>query len=362
VEASSVVADRIVGKPYIEIDVKRDVIAQYAIDLQRVQDVIQVAIGGDQIMTTVEGRERYPVRVRYMRELRGDLESLGKILVPSADGAQIPLSQLAAFKYVRGPEMIKTEDNFLVGYVLFDRKPAYAEVDVVEHARDYLRFKMEAGEFQLPKGVSISFTGNYENHARAEQKLKVIVPIVLLIIFLILCLQFGSMVTTFLVFLCIPVAWAGGFIMIWLYAQPWFLDFQVLGVDMRELFSVHPINLSVAVWVGFLALFGIAADDNIVMATYLEERFKGRQPVSVEEIRRVTIEAGLRRIRPCLMTTATTILALLPVLTSKGTGSDLMVPMAIPAFGGLLFETITMLVVPTVYCAIQEYKLERSDV
>jgi Cu(I)/Ag(I) efflux system membrane protein CusA/SilA len=361
IEASSVVADRIVGKPYLEIDVKRDAIAQYSIDLQQVQDVIEVAIGGDQITTTVEGRERYPVRVRYMRELRGDLESLGKILVPSANGTQIPLFQLAEFKYVRGPEMIKTEDSFLVGYVLFDKKSAHAEVDVVEHAQNYLHYKMESGELQLPKGVSFSFTGNYENHDRAEKKLKIILPVVLLTIFLILYLQFDSMVTTLLVFFCVPVAWAGGFIMLWLYAQPWFLDFQILGVDLRELFSVQPINMSVAVWVGFLALFGIAADDNIVMATYLEERFKGREPSSVEEIRRVTIEAGMRRIRPCLMTTATTIIALLPVLTSKGTGSDLMVPMAIPSFGGLLFETITMLVVPTLYCAIQEYKLKRTQ-
>jgi Cu(I)/Ag(I) efflux system membrane protein CusA/SilA len=322
-------------------------------------DVIQVALGGDQIMTTVEGRERYPVRVRYMRELRDDLESIGRILVPSANGSQIPLMQLAEIKYARGPEAIKTEDTFPVSYVLFDKKPGTAEIDVVEQAKNYLRYKMESGEMQLPTGVSFAFTGNFENHVRSQNKLKIILPLVLFIIFVILYLQFNSVSTTVLVFSCIPVAWAGGFIMLWLYGQPWFLDFSVLGTNMRDLFQVHPINLSVAVWVGFLALFGIAADDNIVMATYLEQRFADQNMETVHQVRRTTIEAAQRRIRPCLMTTATTILALLPVLTSTGRGSEIMIPMAIPSFGGLTFEVITMLVVPVIYCAIKESKLNK---
>lgn len=361
---ASVIADRIIGKPYLEIDIDRRAVAQYEIDLQQVQDVIEVAIGGREIMTTVEGRERYPVRVRYPRELRGDLESLGRILVPSPNGAQIPLVQLANIHYVPGPETIKTEDTFLVGYVLFDKKPGYAEVDVVSNARNYLQYKMERGEFDIPPGVSISFTGNYENQVRAEKKLRVILPMVLLIIFAILYLQFNSVTTTVLVFSCIPVAWAGGFIMIWLYGQPWFLNFSVLGTSMQDLFQVHPIHLSVAVWVGFLALFGIAADDNIVMMTYMEQSFTGKNLQSIGEIRQATIEAGKKRIRPCLMTTATTILALLPVLTSRGRGSEIMLPMAIPSFGGLLFEVITMLVLPVVYCAIKEagFRRERAGV
>ena len=140
----------------------------------------------------------------------------------------------------------------------------------------------------------------------------------------------------------------------WLYGQPWFMNFSVFETNLRELFQIQPINLSIAVWVGFLALFGIAADDNIVMTTYLEQRFQPETPRSREAIRQLVIEAGQRRIRPCLMTTATTILALLPVLTSTGRGSDLMIPMAIPSFGGLLFELITMFVVPVLYCAIKE--------
>jgi copper/silver efflux system protein len=360
VAPSSVIADRIIGKPYLEIAIDRQAVAQYEIALQQVQDVIATALGGDQIMTTVEGRARYPVRVRYQRELRDSLESLGKILVGTPSGAQIPLTQLAAIRYVRGPEIIKTEDTFLVGYVLFDKKPGYAETDVVQQARNYLHFKMESGALSLPSGVSFSFTGNYENQVRSEAKLKVILPLVLFIIFAILYLQFNSVSTTLLVFSCIPVAWAGGFIMLWLYGQPWFLNFSLLGTDMRELFQVHPIHLSVAVWVGFLALFGIAADDNIVMTTYLEERFAQQRPRTVAAIRTTTIEAGKQRIRPCLMTTATTILALLPVLTSTGRGADLMVPMAIPSFGGLVFEIITMWVVPVVYCAIEERRLRQG--
>ena len=360
IQPSSVVADRIIGRPYLEIEIDRAAIAQYAVDLQQVQDVIEIAIGGTQTTTAVQGRKRYPIRVRYMRELRDDLESLGRILVPSQTGTQIPMMQLAKIKYVRGPTEIKTENTFLASYVLFDMKPGHGEVDVVEQAASYLRYKITSGELKLPAGVSYSFTGNYQNHLRAEKKLKVIVPLVLFIIFVILYLQFNSTPTTLMVFSSIPVAWAGGFIMMWLYAQPWFLDFSFLGTGMRDLFQVHPVNLSVAVWVGFLALFGIAADDNILMATYLEERFRSGKPESTEAIRKTTVEAGLRRIRPCLMTTATTILALLPVLTSSGRGSDVLVPMAIPCFGGLVFEVITMFTLPVLYCAYKELRSKRS--
>jgi Cu(I)/Ag(I) efflux system membrane protein CusA/SilA len=144
--------------------------------------------------------------------------------------------------------------------------------------------------------------------------------------------------------------------MIWLYSQEWFLDFGVFGVNMRELFQVHTINLSVAIWVGFLALFGIASDDGVVMCTYLKQSFQNKTPASVDETRQMVIKAGMRRIRPCLMTTATTILALIPVLTSTGRGSDIMVPMAIPSFGGMTIEILTMLVVPVLYSAVKEYK------
>ncbi len=356
VEPSAVIADRIVGKPYIEIDIDRDAIARYGIKIRQIQDVIEVAIGGRRITTTVEGRERFGVRVRYMRELRDEIESLGKILVPSADGAQIPLIQLTEIRYVRGPQAIKSEDTFLIGYVLFDMKAGHAEVDVVEDCQRYLKAKIDSGEFVIPEGVSYTFAGSYENQVRAAKTLSVVIPLALFIIFIILYFQFKSTVTSLLVFSGIIVAWSGGFLMIWLYSQEWFLDFGVFGVNMRELFGVHPINLSVAIWVGFLALFGIASDNGVVMCTYLKQSFQKKTPASVDEIRQLVIQAGIRRIRPCLMTTATTILALIPVLTSTGRGSDIMVPMAIPSFGGMTIQIFTILVVPVLYSAVKEYK------
>ena len=358
IQASAVIADRIVGKPYLEIDIDRDAIMRYGLHIRTVQDVIEVAIGGRKITTTVEGRERYPVRVRYARELRDEAESLERILVPTAMGQQIPLTQLATIKYVRGPQVIKSEDTSLLGYVLFDMKPGNAEVDVVEDAQAFLQQKIDSGEFVLPAGVSYTFAGNYENQIRSQKTLMVVLPLALAVIFLILYMQFKSVITTSLVFSGIMIAWSGGFIMLWLYGTDWFLNFSFLGTDMRELFQVHTINLSVAVWVGFLALFGIASDDGVVIASYLDESFRKDKITNAKHAREATVTAGMRRVRPCLMTTATTLLALIPVLTSTGRGSDIMVPMAIPSFGGMTIEIMTMLVVPVLYCAAMEWKLQ----
>lgn len=358
IDPATVLADRIVGKPYLEIEIDRQAIARYGIRVTQVQEVIETAIGGKQITMTVEGRERYPVRVRYLRELRDNIESLGKILVAAPGGAQIPLIQLAEINYTRGPQMIKSEDAFLVGYVIFDKKPGFAEVDVVEQAQEFLSSKIQEKTFDLPAGVSYSFAGSYENSIRAQRKLRVILPLALLVIFLILYFQFKSVPTTLLVFSGVAVAWAGGFVLIWLYGQSWFLNFELLGINLRELFQIRPFNLSVAVWVGFLALFGIATDDGVVITTYLKQRFAAKSPGTISEIRQATVDAGLRRVRPALMTTATTILALLPVLTATGRGADIMVPMAIPVFGGMLFEVMTMLVVPVLYAYLHERKIK----
>lgn len=357
VQSSAVIADRIVGKPYLEIDIDRDAIKRYGLHIRSVQDVIEVAIGGRQITKTVEGRERFPVRVRYARELRDDLESLERILVPTPMGSQIPLGQLADIRYTRGPQVIKSEDTFLLGYVLFDKKPGEAEVDVVEDAQAFLQSKIDSGEFTLPAGVTYTFAGNYENQIRSQKTLAIVLPLALGIIFLILYLQFKSAITTSLVFSGILIAWAGGFIMLWLYGTEWFLDFSLLGTNMRELFQVKTINLSVAVWVGFLALFGIASDDGVVIASYLDESFRKDRIENAQHAREATVTAGMRRVRPCLMTTATTILALIPILTSTGRGSDIMVPMAIPSFGGMVIAIITMFIVPVLYCSAMEWKL-----
>lgn len=361
VSAPTVAADRLVGKPYLEIDLDRKALGRYGLHVAEVQQVIEVAVGGKRITSTVEGRERYPVRVRYLRELRDTPESLAKIVVPTRAGAQIPLGQLAEIRYVRGPQAIKSEDTFLVGYVVFDKRADEAEVGVVEDCQAYLQSKLDSGELVLPAGVSYSFSGNYENQVRSRKRLAVVLPLALFVIFLILYLQFDSVLTTLLVFSGILVAWGGGFLLIWLYGVPGFLDFEVLGANLRDVFQVQPVNLSVATWVGFLALFGIASDDGVVMATYLRQTFDRERPTSLEHVRNLVVEGARRRARPALMTTATTILALLPVLTSTGRGSDIMVPMAIPSFGGMLIALMTMLVVPVLYGAIQEARLRAAD-
>ena len=357
VEPSTVIADRIIGKPYLEIVPDRKALARYGVHIEQFQDVIEVAVGGIRVTTTVEGRERYPVRVRYLRELRDNIEALGRILVPGAEGVQIPIEQLAEIRYVRGPEVIKSEDTSLVGYVLFDKKPDYAEVDVVEGADRLIKYKESTGEFVRPGGVVITFAGTYENQIHAAKTLMLLVPLALFSIFMVLYMQFRTVTTTLMIFVGVMVSWAGAFLLIWLYAQPWYLNFSVFGVNLRELFQVHPINLSVAVWVGFLALFGVSDDDGVVMATYLDQTFRDAKPTTVEEVRETTVRAGKRRVRAALMTTATTILALIPVFTSTGRGSDIMVPMAIPSFGGMTIEILTMLIVPVLYCWIKEMKL-----
>ncbi|WP_320007632.1 efflux RND transporter permease subunit [Maridesulfovibrio sp.] len=359
IQPEAVIADRIVGKPYLEIVIDREAIARYGIMLSQVQDVIEVAVGGKVVTTTVEGRERYPVRVRYMRELRDNIDDLGNILVSTPAGEQIPLSQLAEIKYIRGPQVIKSEDTFLVGYVLFDKKPGFAEVDVVEQTQTFLNSKIKSGELTIPAGVSYEFAGSYENQIRAQKKLAIILPLALMFIVLILYLQFKSLATTLMVFSGIFVAWSGGFLMVWMYGQPWFMHFTVFNTPMRELFQVAPINLSVAIWVGFLALFGIASDDGVIMATYLDETKNERKATSIPQIKQAIIKGAQRRIRPALMTSATTILALLPILTSTGRGSDIMVPMAIPSFGGMTIAILTVFVVPVLYCGVEEIKLKK---
>lgn len=361
VEPLTVVADRIIGKPYLEIDINRKEIARYGLSIRAVQNVIEVAIGGMPLTVTVEGRERYPVRIRYPRELRNTLEGLETILIPTPTGQQIPLRELATVEFSRQAQVIKSEDTFLVGYVVFDMKKGNAEVEVVEEAQAYLQQKIDSGEFQLPAGVSYKFAGSYENQIRSEKKLAVVLPLALFLIFLIIYFQFRSPVVTLFIFSGVFVAWSGGFIMLWLYGQDWFFNFSLFGVNFRDLFQMKEYNLSVAVWVGFLALFGIATDDGVLISTYIGQSLKKNTPTTKKEVREAILEAGKRRVRPALMTTATTLLALLPVLTSTGRGSDILVPMAIPSFGGMAVAMLTVFVVPVLYSLYEEIKLTRNE-
>ncbi|MDG2122652.1 MAG: efflux RND transporter permease subunit, partial [Verrucomicrobiales bacterium] len=301
----------------------------------------------------------YAVRVRYQRERRDTIEDLSEILVAAPGGTQVPLGQLATINYVRGPQNIKSEDTFLTAYVIFDKHPGWAEVEVVETAQRFLEEQHQAGNFDIPPGVSYKFTGAYENQMRAEKKLAVVLPVALVFIFILIYLQFRSVVTTFLVFSGVFVAGSGGFLMIFLYNQPGFLDIALLGTNLREFLQINPVNLSVAVWVGFLALFGIATDDGVLMATYIKQRLTADTPTNRTTLHAAVLAAATKRIRPAMMTTATTVLALLPVLTSTGRGSDIMVPMAIPSFGGMVVAVLTVFVVPVLYAFVEERKLSR---
>ena len=361
VKVSAVFADRIVGKPYLLIDIDREKIARYGIRIQDVQNVLKVAVGGMALTQTVEGRERYAVRVRYPRELRANPADLGKIYIPVAQGNPVPLSELANIRYEQGPQVIKSEDTFLVGYVLFDKLDGFAEVSVVEAAQKKILAAIDSGNLVVPKGINYQFTGTYENQLRAEKTLAIVVPLALTVIFLILYFQFKSVSTSLMVFSGIAVAFSGGFILLWLYGQTWFMNFSFFGENFRDIFQMHSVNLSVAVWVGFIALFGIATDDGVVMATYLTQSFEKNKPENRKEIRAAIVAAGEKRIRPCLMTTATTILALLPVLTATGRGSDIMIPMAIPSFGGMLVALITLFVVPVLYSFREELQLKKRQ-
>jgi Cu(I)/Ag(I) efflux system membrane protein CusA/SilA len=345
----AVFADRIVGKPYLEVDIDRGKISRYGLSVDRVQQAIETAVGGKLLTQTVEGRERYGVRVRYPRELRGSPEDLGSIYITLEQGGFVPLQDLVSIDYRKGPQHIKSEDSFLIGYVLFDKADGVSEVTAVERAREQIENRIRKNELYVPKGITYEFSGTFENQQRAQKKLLLVLPLVLVIIFLILYLQFRSVSVSLFVFAGVAVAFAGGFLLIWFYGQPWFMDFGVGDINFRELFRIKAVNLSVAVWVGFIALFGIATDDGVVMATYLDQAFRKNKPLDVASVRASVVEAGNKRIRPCLMTTATTLLALLPILTSTGRGSDVMIPMAIPCFGGMLIALITLFVVPVLY-------------
>ena len=359
IDPYTVIADRVVGKPYLEFDIDREKIARYGIHIADVQRVIEVAIGGITLTTLIDGRERYPIRVRYPREKRGTIEEIQKVLVPTRFGAQIPLSQLSKLNFVRGPQVIKSEDGFLVMYVIFDKKLNTSELNAVYAARNYLQNKIDSGDLVLPRGTNYKFAGSYENQVKSEKTLSIILPLSLLIILLILYFQFQSIPTTLSVFSGIAVAFCGGFILLWLYAQDWFMWMPFFQDYFRDIFNVRTYNLSVAVWIGFLALFGIASDDGVLIATYLNETFRDKKFNTIQDIRQAVLFAGNKRIRPCLMTTATTTLALFPILTSYNRGSNVMIPMALPSIGGMMVTLITILVVPTLYCWREERKLKK---
>jgi Cu(I)/Ag(I) efflux system membrane protein CusA/SilA len=327
-------SEKIVGKPYIEFKIKREQLARYGISIREVQDVIEMAIGGENLTTTVEGRERYPVRVRYARELRDNIDALRRVLVSTKDGAQIPISQLVDIYFVTGPAMINSENGLLRAYVLMNVRGGRDMVGFVEEAS-----KVVAEKIKLPQGYFLQWSGQFENQVRAKKKIAVLLPISLLINFMLIYMNFRSIIKSVFIFTAVPVTLAGG---VWLLAFSGF-------------------NFSVAVWVGFIALFGIAVDDGVLITTYLDDVFKERRDKikSRQDVIEATVHAGLGRIRPAFLTTITTIVALIPIMFLKGTGAEVMQPMAIPSIGGMTIEMITWFIVPTLYSWKEEKKLSK---
>ncbi|MFT5522451.1 MAG: Cu(I)/Ag(I) efflux system membrane protein CusA/SilA [Pirellulaceae bacterium] len=336
VNSGTVNPDIVMGKPYYEFEVDREEAARYGMTTMMVNQIVSAGLGGIDVTTTVEGRERYPIQIRYERSVRERLEDLQKVSVVTHTGEVVPLGGLADVTMTWGPGAINSEDARLVAHVSFSPVKGVGDIEAVEAVMASLRTARENGKLKFPKGnFELQPVGSFQNQLEANQRLMWIIPTVVLINLLLHYLHFRNIPISLVVFSGIPFAAAGGMIAV-----------AIAGVDMNT-----------AMWVGFIALFGLAADDGIVMATYMRETLQRRTIRNVEDIRSAIYEAGLKRIRPCTMTTITTIVALLPVLLSTGRGADVARAMAIPVFGGMLFEPLTTFIVPTLYCAYVEFKM-----
>jgi copper/silver efflux system protein len=356
--AIDVTALRLGGKPYVEFEINRAAIARYAVKVRDVQTIIETAIGGLNLDWSLEGRERYPIRVQYARELRDDYADLPRVLVPTPSGAQIPLGDLTTITYRLGPAAIRTENGQLTAYLMFNafqRDEAAVIHDALQAVSDWRAQTLAAtGQDPVPAGLTVSPTGRYKNKVEADKRLMLIIPIVLLINFFLIYLQFRSFSLTAILYTAIPVAFGGGFLMIALY--PDLLDL-LCSLGIRDQPSAGPVYLTTAVWVGFIALFGLAVDDGVVIGTYLQQVFSEQPVHNMEALHDAIVQACTRRIRPMMMTTSTTILALAPVLWSGGRGADLMQPMTLPLIGGMSFAFITVFMVPVMVSMLMERRL-----
>ncbi len=336
VNAAAVNPDVVMGKPYFEFEVDREEASRYGMNTMMVNQIVSAGLGGLDVTTTVEGRERYPIQIRFQRDVRERIDELRRVPVVTHAGDVVPLERLARVATTWGPGAINSEDARLVAHVAFSPSGAAGDLETVAAVMDSLRQARESGELEFPAGnFELQAVGSFQNQIEANRRLMWIVPTVVLINLLLHYLHFRNFSLALVVFSGIPVSAAGGMIAL-----------ALMGVEMNT-----------AIWVGFIALFGVAADDGIVMATYIKEMLTRRTLSSVQDIRDAIYEAGLKRIRPCVMTTATTLIALVPVLISTGRGADVARAMALPVFGGMLIEPFTTFIVPTLYCAYLELKM-----
>jgi Cu(I)/Ag(I) efflux system membrane protein CusA/SilA len=317
----SAFSERIGGGYFLDFDVDRDHAARFGLNVGDVEDAVETAVGGLTVSTTVEGRERYPVTVRYARDFRSDLQSLGRVRVATMDGAQVALGQVANLKLRTGPSMLRDENGQLAGYVFADT--ARPIDDYVHDAK-----KAVADKVHLPPGYRLDWAGQYRYLERAKARLAIVVPVTLFIIFLLLFFNSGSPVEALMVMLAVPFSLVGAFWLLWLLGY----------------------NMSVAVWVGLIALAGLDAETGIVMLLYLDLAWKERKPSTRDEAREAVVHGAVKRIRPKMMTVATILVGLLPVLWSNGTGADVMKRIAAPMVGGVVTSAILELVVyPALY-------------
>jgi Cu(I)/Ag(I) efflux system membrane protein CusA/SilA len=336
-DTRSVYAERVTQGYFTDITVKREALARYGLSVEEVQEVIQSAIGGMNVTRTIEGRERYPVNVRYDRDFRDDLPALSRVLVKTPAGAQVPLGQLADIALTEGPAMIRDEGGQLAGYVYVDT----GSDDIggyVARAQDAVR-----SAITLPAGYTLQWTGQYEFQVRARQRLSILIPIVLFLILVLLYMTFHSITEAIIVMLSVVYALTGGVIL------QWWLGY----------------NFSVAVWVGYIALFGVAVQTGVVMVVYLHEaldrRLREGRPLAEGDVLAATVEGSVLRLRPKLMTVATTIISLLPVMWATGVGSDVMKPMAAPIIGGMVTSTIhVLLITPVIFYLMKMRALRRG--
>jgi Cu(I)/Ag(I) efflux system membrane protein CusA/SilA len=333
----SVFAERVTGGYYLDFELKRDEIARYMLAVEDIQMIIESAIGGESITTTVEGRERYPVSVRYARELRDDPEKLKRVLIPTMNGAQIPLGQLAEIRLTSGPAMIRDEEGQLAGYVFVDM----AGRDIGSYVEEAKKKVTE--QVRIPAGYTLSWSGQYEFIQRAKERLMYVVPLTLLIIFILLYLSLQSVTKCGIVLLAIPFSMIGAI---------WFV--YLLGY-----------NMSVAVWVGIIALAGVDAETGVIMLLYLDQAFEkwrkeGRMR-TIAELREAITEGAVKRIRPKMMTVMAILVGLLPIMWSQGAGADVMKRIAAPMIGGVISSfLLELLVYPVIYEVWRGWKLRRT--
>jgi len=336
--AVSPYAERTSNRPYFEIEIDREQAARYGVKIGDIQHIIMTAIGGMNLTTTVEGRERYPVRIRYLRELRDSPEALKRIFVPTPKGEHIPLAQLAKLKKVPGPAVINSENTLTYARVFVNvNQDIVGLIDFVKNAQKAVAEEIKSGKLKLPTGYFISWSGQFESEMESRKKLIPSLIIALCVILILLYMAFKNFSSLFILSTGLPVSLMGGIILLFL------LGFK----------------FSTAVWVGFIALFGVATDNAVVLLSTLDDLFRKKAPETIEQIRQTVIEGGLLRVRPAMMTTMTTIIALMPVMLSSGTGSEIMKPMASPTVGGLITATLSNLIlVPVLYCWIKEVQLK----